>query len=102
MIAEKYEDAASYGKEAMSSVQDYLHRGTDQMAHFVDERPGVSVMTACLAGFAVGLMLSQMFNTEERSYTNSFDRSSAERFGRNLLDRIEHAMPAMLRERLMK
>lgn len=100
MITEKYDDVARYGREALASTRDYVQRGTDQLGHIVEDRPGASVMTACLAGFAVGLLLTQIFN--DRSYENSFDRSTAERFGRNLLDRLEQAMPTMLRERLMK
>jgi hypothetical protein len=58
---------------------------------------------ACVIGFGVGLLLSQVLAAEEdRSYSKSFDRGTAERFGRNLLDRIEQTMPAMLRDRLMK
>jgi hypothetical protein len=101
MIAEKYQDADASGEEAVSSVRDYLHRGTNQMTNMVGERPGTSVFTACLLGFGVGLLLSQVIASEDHSYSSSFDRSTAERFGRNLLGRIEHALPAVLRERLM-
>jgi hypothetical protein len=97
MIIEKYQDASAYGEEAMSSVRDYLHRGSDQMSHMVDDRPGAIIMMAGFIGFGVGLLLSQVFAPSE----DSFDKS-AERFGQNLLDRIEHAMPTILRERLMK
>lgn len=102
MIAERYDEATADGDEAMSSVRDYLHRGSDKMGHMVDERPGTSIVMAGLLGFGIGMLLTQVFAPEEPSYSKSFDRSTAERFGRNLLDRIEHAMPTMLRERLMK
>jgi hypothetical protein len=102
MIAERYEDATAYAGEAMSTARDYLHRGTDQVTHMIDDRPGATVLMACLAGFGVGLLLSQLLAPEERSYSSAFDRGTAERFGRNLLERVEHALPAMLRERLMK
>lgn len=102
MIAEKYDDVGTHGEDALSSVRDYLHRGSDQMGRMVDERPGASIMMAGLIGFGVGLLLTQVLVPEEQSYFRSSDRSAAERIGRNLLDRIEHAMPAMLRDRISK
>jgi hypothetical protein len=103
MIAEKYHDATSGGDDVISSARDYLQRGADQVAHRVNERPGASIMMAGLVGFGIGLLLSQALTAEEdHSYSKSFDRGTAERLGRNLLDRIEQAMPTMLRDRLMK
>jgi hypothetical protein len=103
MITDKHESATSYADEAMSSMGDYFHRGTDQVSDIIDDRPGGAMMVACLAGFGVGLLLSQLFAQEERSYSYSaFDRGTAERFGRNLLEKVERAMPAMVRDRLGK
>ena len=105
MIKEKYEDAATYADEAISSVRDHLQRGTDQVTQIVDDQPGKSMLVACLAGFGVGLLLSRVFGHEESRYSkmsSSFDRGTAERFGRNLLERVEHALPAVLRDRLTK
>ncbi len=106
MITEKYDQATAYAGDVMSSARDYLHRGTDQVTNVVDEQPGRSMMIACLAGFGVGLLLTRVLTSDESSYSSSssagFDRHTAERLGRNLLDRIEHALPSMLRDRLMK
>ena len=101
MIAEKFEDVSASMDECMSSVGDCLNRGTEQISHMIEDRPGQSLLMTCLAGFGVGLVLSKLF-VSETPVRSSFDRHTAERFGRQLLDRVEHAMPNMLRERFMK
>ena len=103
MIAEKYEDMANCADDCLSSVNDYVHRGTEQISQLIQDRPARSLMVTCLAGFGVGLLLSRLLTHEEprRSY-GAFDRHTAERFGRNLLERVEQAMPTVLRERLGK
>jgi hypothetical protein len=103
MIADKYSDAAASTEEGMSTMSDYVHRGADQLTNMAEEQPGQTLMIACLAGFGVGLLLSRLVSGSESSYSApAFDRSTAERVGRNLLDRVEHALPSMLRDRLMK
>jgi predicted TPR repeat methyltransferase len=100
MIAEKqYEDGCS-ADACMSQFNDYMYRGTEQITHMIEDRPGRSVLVATLAGFGVGLILSRLMTTEEAPVHSAFDRSTAERFGRQLLERVEQAMPAMLREKL--
>jgi hypothetical protein len=100
MIAERqYEDSSST-EACLSQFNDYMHRGTEQISHMVEGRPAGSVLVAMLAGFGVGLILSRLMTPEEASVRSPFDRSTAERFGRQLLERVEQAMPAMLREKL--
>lgn len=100
MIAEnQYEEAYSEGA-CMSQVSDFMHRGTEQLSHIIEDRPGRSILFASLAGFGIGLIISRMMAAQQTPLRSSFDRSTAERFGRQLLERVEHAMPAMLREKL--
>jgi hypothetical protein len=100
MIAERqYEDSSST-EACISQFNDYMHRGTEQISHLVEGRPGGSVLVATLAGFGVGLILSRLMTSQEASVHSGFDRSTAERFGWHLLERMEQAMPAMLREKL--
>jgi hypothetical protein len=101
MIAEKFEDVSAVMDECKSSVGEYLNRGTEQISHMIDDRPTQSLLITCLAGFGVGLVLSKLF-VSEKPVRSSVDRQTAERFGRQLLDRVEHAMPNILRERFMK
>ena len=101
MIAQKFEDVSAGMDECMSSVGDYVNRGTEQISHMIEDRPAQSLLITCLAGFGVGLVLSKLF-VSETPVRSSFDRHTAERFGRQLLDKVEHAMPNMLRERFMK
>lgn len=98
MIAEKYDDLKSPAQQRWSDVGDYVQRGGEQFSQMVDHQPARTLAFSCLAGFAVGLLLSRAFASEEE--TCSVSASSAERFGRNLLNKIEQAMPTMLRERL--
>ncbi len=103
MIAEKYEDVANDAEDCLSSFPNYVHRGTEQISQLVQDRPTRSLIVTCVAGFGVGLLLSRMLTREEsrRSY-GGWDRQTAERFGRSLLERVEHALPTMLRDRLGK
>ncbi len=102
MIVEKFENISTAADECMSSVGDYVNRGTEQISHMIEDRPAQSLLLTCLAGFGVGLVLSKLFVSDEVPIRSSFDRQSAERFGRQLLEKVEHAMPNMLRERFMK
>ena len=106
MIAEKFEGATTYAEEAISSMGDYLHRGTDQVSHIVDERPAGALVMACLAGFGVGILLSRAFSADDShvgAFSRSrFDRKTAERLGRNILDRLESSLPSTLRGHLFK
>jgi hypothetical protein len=103
VIAEQYENVSSCAEDCLSSVNNYVHRGTEQISQMIQDRPARSLMVTSLAGFGVGLLLSRLMTRDEprRSY-GAFDRHTAERFGRNLLERVEQAMPTMLRERLGK
>lgn len=101
MIAQKFEDVSAETGECMSSVGEYLNRGTEQISNVVEDRPAQSLLITCLAGFGVGLLLSKLFVSEE-PVRSSFDRHTAERFGRQLLEKVEHAMPNVLRERFLK
>lgn len=100
MIADKLDTATASAEDAMSSMGEYIHRGTDRITHMVDEQPGQSLLVACLAGFGLGLLLSRIVPSDDSSSSLGFDRSTAERIGRNLLDKVEHALPSMLRDRL--
>ena len=101
MNKEKYGDMATATEDARSTMSEYAHHGADKVTHYVDEQPGQALMVACLAGFGVGVLLSRLIPFEESSSsTLGFDRGTAERIGRNLLEKVEHAMPAMLRDRL--
>lgn len=100
MIAKNYEQSSSEADASMSQFSDYLHSGSEQFSHMVEDRPGGSVLFATLAGFGVGLVLSRLLIAEEAPARSAFDRSTAERFGRQLLERVEQAMPSMLREKL--
>jgi hypothetical protein len=101
MIAEKYEDGPVSAEECMSNVSNYLRQGGRQMSQMVQERPARSLMVCCLAGFGMGWVLSRIL-VDEKPPSSSFDRGTAERFGRQLLDKVEQAMPNMLRERFIK
>lgn len=99
MIADKLDTTTA--EDAMSSMGEYIHRGTDRITHMVDEQPGQTLLVACLAGFGLGLLISRIGPSDDYSSSSlGFDRSSAERIGRSLLDKVEHALPTMLRERL--
>lgn len=100
MIAENYEQSNCETDECMSQFNDYLHRGSEQFSHMVEEQPGRTVLFATLAGFGVGLVLSRLMASHESPVRSAFDRGTAERFGRQLLERVEQSMPAMLREKL--
>ncbi len=102
MIAKKIENVSTVTDECASSVGDYLNRGTEQISQIVDDHPAQSLLLSCLAGFGVGIVLSKLFTTEVAPMRSSFDRHTAERIGRQLLDKVEQAMPNMLRERFMK
>ena len=101
MIAENYQDASECAGECMSSVNEFINRGTEQISQMLQDRPTRSLMVTCLAGFGVGLVISRLLahGSSERS-SSGFDRQTAERFGRNLLERVEHALPSILRERM--
>jgi hypothetical protein len=100
MIAENYDQTSCESDACVSPLSDYLHRGSEQFSHMVEDRPGRSVLFASLAGFGVGLVLSRLMASQESPVRSAFDRSTAERFGRQLLERVEQSMPAMLREKL--
>jgi hypothetical protein len=105
MIAEKYESESmsACADECLSSVGDFINRGTGQISQMVQDRPTRSLLVTCLAGFGVGLIASRLLAHEPPSlYQRTFDRGTAERFGRNLLEKVEHALPTMLRDRLTK
>lgn len=104
MIAKRYDDAAECADEALASVRDYLHRGTEEVTQLIGDRPATSLFVACLAGFGVGFVLTQVLDQQARDQyrSSAFDRSTTERFGRNLLDRVEQVLPSMLRERFLK
>lgn len=99
MIAKTYGQSSSETDASKSQFGDYMRRGSEQFSHMVEDRPGGSVLFATLAGFGLGLVLSRLL-TEEAPARSAFDRSTAERFGRQLLERVEQAMPSMLREKL--
>jgi hypothetical protein len=100
MIAENYEQSSCETDACNSQFSNYLHHGSEQFSHMMEDRPGQSVLFATLAGFGVGLVLSRFLVAEEAPSHSAFDRTTAERFGRQLLERVEQAMPAMLREKL--
>jgi hypothetical protein len=103
MITEKHREMSEGKEEYMSSVGEYVNRGSEQFYHMVEDRPTRSLLVACLAGFGVGFLFTRLLTEEQPTARYSaFDRSTAERFGRNLLEKVEHALPAMLRDRLMK
>jgi hypothetical protein len=83
-----------------STAQQYIQRGTDQIAGMVADRPSRSLLIACATGFGLGLLAMRLFGSSPAR--SSFDRGSAERFGRNLLDKLEHALPGSIRERMGK
>lgn len=100
MIAENYEHSSCEEDECMSQFSEYSHRGSKHFSYMVEDQPGRTVLLATLAGFGVGLALSRLMATHESPTRSVFDRSTAERFGRQLLERVEHSLPAMLREKL--
>jgi hypothetical protein len=100
MITENYNQNSCESDACVSHLSDYLHRGSEQFSHMIEDRPGRSVLFTTLAGFGVGLVLSRLMASQAPPAHTAFDRSTAERFGRQLLERVEQSMPAMLREKL--
>lgn len=103
MIAEKYESMTDCADECVSSFGEYINRGAEQFTHMVQDRPTRSLLVTCVAGFGMGLVISRLLARQEPAHSyGAFDRATAERFGRSLLEKVEHALPAMLRDRLTK
>ncbi len=103
MITEKHEELSEQTEDYLSAAGEYLNRGSEQFSQMVQDRPTRSLLVACLAGFGVGFLVTRLMADEHQtSRYSAFDRGTAERFGRNLLEKVEHALPAMLRDRLMK
>ncbi|MDZ4656980.1 MAG: hypothetical protein SH868_05305 [Bythopirellula sp.] len=103
MIAQKNQDVTACADECMSTVGEYINRGAEQFSHMVQDRPTRSLLVTCAAGFGLGLVISRLLTHQEPKHSyGAFDRGTAERFGRNLLEKVEHALPAMLRDRLTK
>lgn len=102
MITEKLDQMSSCAADCTETLHDYVNTGTEQITDMIQSRPGRSMMLTCLAGFGVGLLVARIFAPEEKHKPYGFDRSTAERLGRNLLERMEQAIPSVIRERMTK
>jgi hypothetical protein len=100
MYAPTQPQTQGYVKECTSAAQQAIQRGSEQIADMVSDKPSRSLLIACAAGFGVGLLATRLLSSSPPR--SSFDRASAERFGRNLLDKLEHALPSSIRERIGK
>ena len=101
MIAENYENVSAGAGDCESTVNDCVSRGAEQISHIIEQRPVRSLLLICFAGFGTGFLISRLFS-DDSARRSTFDRGTAERFGRQMLEKLEHVMPAMVRERFTK
>jgi uncharacterized protein YjbJ (UPF0337 family) len=83
--AEQALDTARHGYESLKS-------GYEEAERVVQERPGQAVALAFGIGLLAGVTIS-MFLTRERERSSACSRSSAESFGRQMLDAISNMVP---------
>lgn len=85
------------GDEAFSTVGQEVQRAGAQVTNTIRSRPSSSMLIACLVGLGAGFLVTRIVGSSQDN--SSFDRGSAERFGRNLLSKLERSLPDSLRER---
>lgn len=82
-------------EQAMETVQhgyESIKSGYEEAERVVQERPGQAVALAFGIGLLAGVTVS-LFLTRERNSSSACSRSSAETFGRQMLDAISNMMP---------
>lgn len=100
MLTENTEYVSNNPENMVSVASDYLGRGAEHATHFVQDRPASSLFAAALAGFGAGYLLVHIMSEDRHSMTP--DRNIAEKLGRNLLDKIEHVLPSIVRDRVAR
>lgn len=96
------EDLGSRARHVASDARGYLEQGYHSAEDLVVNHPAVSALTVFSVGLGLGLFIgcSLAGGMRQRQPASRFDRRSAEKFGRQMMDSLSDYLPESLARRL--
>jgi len=94
-LDEEYQTASS------DEWRKYAAEGRQQIRDIVSDNAGRSVLVAMTAGLGAGVLLGLAFGGSRNS-SRWFNKATADKFGRSLLDKLESSVPSAVNDYLQR